>query len=271
MSAPAMSGPQTPGAKSPIEALKSGAQVYAATENPVVRTGQADEPVSTDELSLLERLKTKFFGNQRAPRPYTTTGVDPSALPFDSTAGLYGPPTPGQSMDRAALLERIREAEQQASTRFGQSKPLPQEASGREDMFYEDMGRTDPFQQLLDGLRSGFVSNEVPNVENLRMVGVLNDDYDAMALLEDMEGHSYVLREGDPVENGHVVAVQGQRVIFRINDYGWLRNVALQLSPRNADPTKALGMNTESRKDRIEYEGEEQTTETGTTTEGSQE
>ena len=232
------------------------AQVFASTGPQVVRSGEGGAAVADDERSLLERLKLKFFGNQRAPRPYTTTGIDPAAVPFDSTADLFGPPSPGQALDRAALLERIREAEQQAAQRFGQGKPLPQEASGRHDVFYDDMGRTDPFEQLLDGLRSGFLTNAVPNVESLRMVGVLHDDYDAMALLEDMEGHSYILREGDPVENGHVVTVQDQRVIFRINDYGWLRNVALQLSPRNADPTKTLGMNTQNRPDRIQYQEE---------------
>ena len=73
------------------------------------------------------------------------------------------------------------------------------------------------------------------------MVGMLSDDYEALALLEDMEGHSYILRAGDPIENGHVVAVTERRVMFEVDDYGWLRRVTLQLSPRGSDPSKALG------------------------------
>jgi hypothetical protein len=111
----------------------------------------------------------------------------------------------------------------------------------RADVRYDDLGRRDPFEPLLKGLRSGFVSDDLPTVESLRMVGVLHDADMAMALLEDMEGHSYILRPGDLIANGQVLAVGAERVLFTINDYGFTRTVALQLSPRGADPSKSLG------------------------------
>jgi hypothetical protein len=88
------------------------------------------------------------------------------------------------------------------------------------------------------------------------MVGVLHDDYDALALLEDMEGHSYILRSGDPVENGVVLDVRERRVLFEVDDYGWLRTVALQLSARGSDPSKALGLNDSA--DRSDSDEEEE-------------
>ncbi|HUU44300.1 MAG TPA: hypothetical protein VM118_01095 [Acidobacteriota bacterium] len=241
---------ETPSANQPVTTddyavTPDDPNIWASVDTPADAGTPIDAMERHQEQSLLDRLKTKFFGDKPAPRPYTTTSIDPS-IP---AGAAYGPPTPDGAglLDRKALLERIRLAEEDAVQHGG--IPVQRDSRGRAEVRYDDMGRRDPFQRLLGGLRSGFVTDELPNVENLRMVGVLRDDYDSMALLEDMEGHSYILRPGDPVENGHVVAVQEQRVLFQVDDYGWTRTVALQLSPRGNDPTKALGFNSNSETD----------------------
>lgn len=109
-------------------------------------------------------------------------------------------------------------------------------------LYYNDMGRRDPFQPLVTGLRSGFVTDQLPDVETLRLVGVLNDDVEALALLENVEGFSYIMRVGDAVQHGSLIAIQGNRALFRVDDYGWSHVVALQLTPRGADPSKSLGL-----------------------------
>lgn len=216
---------------------------------PVSHDNKTDAAASSDEDTevqpsgtLLDRLKTKFFGNQTAPRPYTT--VDPEGLPG---AEPYGPPTPSNDLDREALLERIRQTEQRvAAGESGHNATEDEEGAGgiptRTMLYYDDMGRRDPFAPLVTGLRSGFVTDQLPVIETLRLVGVLHDDVEALALLENVEGYSYIMRSGDKVQNGSLVAVQGNRALFRVDDYGWSHVVALQLTPRGSDPSKALGL-----------------------------
>ena len=162
----------------------------------------------------------------------------------DST--MFGPPSPGAGIDRAGLMERIRIATEQAQAAADSaSYPMASSSGLRSDVFYDDQGRRDPFEPLLKGLRSGFISDALPSVETLRMVGVLRDADVTMALLEDTDGHSYIMRPGNQVANGRIVSVSDSRVICQVDEYGWTRTVVLQLTSQGADPSKALGMNTQ--------------------------
>lgn len=249
--------PQGPQPSTPAERAQADNEaaeaMWASTTGPRPSTKSADQGGTSNQAAaesetgaqptgtLLDRLKTKFFGDQVAPRPYTT--VDDASLPG---AEQLGPPTPSNNLDREALLERIRQTEQRVAA--GGSGDLLGEEGGaggiptRAMLHYDDMGRRDPFQPLVTGMRSGFVTDQLPDIETLRLVGVLHDDIEALALLENVEGYSYILRTGDPVQNGKLIAVQGDRALFRIEDYGWSHVVALQLTPRGADPSKALGL-----------------------------
>lgn len=227
----------------------TGSPLWASTaanvETTQPQTGQAG--TTKPEEALIDRLKNKFFSGRPAPRPYSTEEGDlqeqlrrlGAGMPVDSN--IYGPPTPVMTYDRETLLERIRQATQNAALHGGDT--LAANGPARVDVRYDDLGRRDPFAPLLKGLRSGFVSDDLPTVESLRMVGALRDDQEALALLEDMEGHSYIMRAGDQVAHGRVVSVGEQRVLFSVDEYGWTRTVALQLTPRGGDPTKTLGAN----------------------------
>jgi hypothetical protein len=200
---------------------------------------------ATTQDALIDRLKTKFFSGGRAPKPYMTEQgiIAEQLIGMDSSA--LGPPSPGSDMDREALLERIRQTALENESRVP-ANALPSLPGGpaRAEVFYDDLGRRDPFEPLLKGLRSGFLSDELPSVETLRMVGVLKDDDQALALMEDTEGHSYILRPGDAVENGRVLSVGEARTVIQVDEYGWTRTVVLQLSSRGGDPSKAMGAQT---------------------------
>jgi hypothetical protein len=201
--------------------------------------------------TLFERLRAKFLTEQTPPRPYTTIDF-PSAgvIGGDSlVASTYGPPTPATMLSREELLLRVRQAAEAAGLPPGQLSDQQGLVSAsilpaRDMVIYDDMGRRDPFAPLVKGLHSGFVSNQIPSVENLRLVGVLRDDHEALALLENQEGYGYVLHVGDQVENGTVTAIQENRVLFQIQDFGWSHIVALQLTTRGSDPSKSLGAKT---------------------------
>jgi Tfp pilus assembly protein PilP len=74
------------------------------------------------------------------------------------------------------------------------------------------------------------VENRIPNVEGLKLVGVLESDGGAnRALFEDKSGFSYILQTGDKVRNGYVLRVDEDQVYFQIFEYGWSRTVALTM------------------------------------------
>jgi hypothetical protein len=249
-------GPKQPTAAERAQAENEAAEaMWASTTGPSANTKTASNRPATSHDNagdvegtevqppgtLLDRLKTKFFGNQIAPRPYTT--VDDAGL--QGTERL-GPPTPSNDLNREALLERIRQTEERVAAGGSGNDFTDEGGAGgvptRAILNYDDMGRRDPFAPLVTGLRSGFVTDQLPDIETLRLVGVLHDDVEALALLENVEGYSYIMRAGDKVQNGSLITVQGNRALFKVEDYGWSHVVALQLTPRGTDPSKSLGL-----------------------------
>lgn len=99
----------------------------------------------------------------------------------------------------------------------------------REVVRYRSYGRRDPFMPLVAKAISGFQNGELPDIETLRLVGVLNGDYSSMALLEDMEGYGYILETGDKVKNGYVIEIYQNKILFQISEFGWSRSVALTM------------------------------------------
>ncbi len=94
---------------------------------------------------------------------------------------------------------------------------------------YEPGIDRDPFKSLVGQGSAKVGTGKLPAVENLTLVGILEEDGGNQALFEDAEGNGYILRVSDPVRNGHLVSVQSDKAIFQITEYGWTRTVALNL------------------------------------------
>ncbi|HKZ22206.1 MAG TPA: hypothetical protein VJ165_03280 [candidate division Zixibacteria bacterium] len=95
---------------------------------------------------------------------------------------------------------------------------------------YRSLGKRDPFSPLVgDKKVTEFGQAPIPSIENLKLVGVLQDLQGNKALLEDNRGYGYIMEPGDRVKNGTVILVDEDRVVFQIQEYGWSRNVALDL------------------------------------------
>ncbi|MBD3243462.1 MAG: SH3 domain-containing protein, partial [Chitinivibrionales bacterium] len=90
---------------------------------------------------------------------------------------------------------------------------------------YTTYGR-DPFVPYSRKIDEGF-----PSVENLRLVGILYDRTDRIALLQDelFEDKSYAMREQDQVSNGTVWRINPTNVIFLITELGISRTYTLEL------------------------------------------
>lgn len=222
--------------------LAANAQPTDVTLPPTVSSSDT----LTGQDALIEKLKNKFFSGQRAPKPYLTEQGILAEQMKTGEVGSFGPPSPGSDMDREELLERIRQAALNNENLPANMLPSVPGGPVRAEVFYDDLGRRDPFEPLLKGLRSGFISEELPSVEALRMVGVLKDNEQALALMEDTDGHSYIMRPGDPVENGRVLSVGEARTVIQVDEYGWTRTVVLQLTSRGGDPSKTLGARSQS-------------------------
>ena len=221
-----------------------------------VASGGAD---SDEDLPLLARLQRKFFG----PADDERVAADPDSAALARIKALAAisdepasddrvtedreqaaPPT--RHVDREELESKIAVGDPDAvasihaATDGGpiggetnqrtawKGTPVRTDAARRE-VTYERAGRRDPFHPLIEGQRSGLWTTALPRVDALRLVGILEDYDGTVALFEDMEGYGYILHEDDPVKNGHVKTIGKNRVVFHIDDFGWVHTVVLQL------------------------------------------
>ena len=99
----------------------------------------------------------------------------------------------------------------------------------REIVLYNTGGRMDPFEPLVEDAQQSAGYDRIPDVESLRLVGILQDKKSSRALFEDANGYSYILQTGDRVKNGFLLSITDDRVVFQIRQYGWNRQVALDL------------------------------------------
>ncbi|MCL2689323.1 MAG: hypothetical protein FWE57_05700 [Chitinispirillia bacterium] len=92
---------------------------------------------------------------------------------------------------------------------------------------YRVYGR-DPFVPLVrdPGLTG------LPKVENLRLVGVLEDSRERIALLEDFtdQNRAFAMRTDDMVEYGRVLRIHRDRVVFLMSDFGVARSYTLRIA-----------------------------------------
>ena len=112
-----------------------------------------------------------------------------------------------------------------------ESDDQEQAVAQRESLVYVDEGRRDPFIPVSEEVDFEFGEMPLPAVENLRLVGTLEDQTGYKALLEDDAGYGYLLKSGDKVKNGFVVNVFRDKIFFQIEEYGWSRVISLELPP----------------------------------------
>ena len=104
--------------------------------------------------------------------------------------------------------------------------------------YYGAFNRRDPFASLISG---EFVSEKKMNPVELgrvELVGVVKSELDRFVMLEDNKGFSYMLRVGDKVRNGSVVAIGEESVVARVTTFGQTRKVTLHLAKRREGEKK---------------------------------
>ncbi len=92
--------------------------------------------------------------------------------------------------------------------------------------FYRSRAKRDPFYPLLEEEAN---EDTLLKVGSAILVGIIGEKSGNVALLKDASGRGYVLRKGDPVSSGRVIAVDDTSVTFLLNDFGIKRKVYLKL------------------------------------------
>ncbi len=84
---------------------------------------------------------------------------------------------------------------------------------------YEPGNRRDPFVSLI-GKGYKRTQEEVIDLSNLKLVGIMKGPKGAVALFEAPDGRSYSVRQGDAVRNGYVKNITDKEVIVEVTAYG---------------------------------------------------
>lgn len=149
--------------------------------------------------------------------------VSKAAVPSEQKAATAAAPSEEQVAEAGAPPEK-KEPAKAPRTSGVQIEAYPE----RKLVDYGTGSLRDPFVPLL-GSFSGQLGGEIPSLENLKLVGILESAQRAWALLEDSEGNGYMLTPNDRVKNGYLVSVSKNKAVFQVTEYGWTRTVALEL------------------------------------------
>lgn len=191
---------------------------------------------------------------QAAPvtKPSTVTSPTPAPVPVQKPQTSPAPSTTpaDEPIDEAvedaepedlepALEQGPGDQQERPTARFRRSSTSPAKMKGtmvaefptRLVIKYDDGARRDPFATLIDETKqyNNPIERRIPNVEGIRLVGVIESETGNSALFEDKDGYGYILREGDKIQKGYCLRIQPDRVFFQIFEYGWSRTVALNL------------------------------------------
>lgn len=94
--------------------------------------------------------------------------------------------------------------------------------------FYSSFGTRDPFRALVGGEFEPRLQ-ELVDLHTAELVGVLWEEKEHVAIVEDAQGFGYNLRPGDRVRNGSVVSVNQETLVARLNVFGHTSRVTLRL------------------------------------------
>jgi len=201
----------------------------------------ADAGTGDNETKKSDPVPQPNILKGKKPEPAKESREKPvidSDVPSQGTSGDVS--DSGAGKDKPVLPKDIREQSTPGvddELEYRKNPDRPTKTSGtlagrfpkRKVINYQSWGKRDPFTALIDKSLAGYEPGEPPNVETLRLVGVLESPQGSSALLEDYEGYGYILQDGDRIKNGYVVQIREDKIIFQIQEYGWSRTIALKL------------------------------------------
>jgi hypothetical protein len=101
----------------------------------------------------------------------------------------------------------------------------------RKVVHYSPVTDRDVFLPPTEKEEMSFTEAPLPLFDNLKLVGILRDRAGNRALLEDEVGFGYILSSGERIRNGYVIAVEDDRALFHVEEYGGYQIMVLELNP----------------------------------------
>ncbi len=131
--------------------------------------------------------------------------------------------------DKAA--EEITENSDNAETKEFNAQAIADTVFKNEFYAYKSKYRRDPFISVLELQREGL--NQI-EIETASYYGMIQGKNGRMALFKDATGMGYVFYEGQKIKNGVLLKIEQDSVIFKLQEYGVVRNKVIRLQT----PTK---------------------------------
>jgi hypothetical protein len=100
----------------------------------------------------------------------------------------------------------------------------------RERYFYSSFARRDPFASLLSGDFASTSGDDLLDIGEITLVGVMWGTDDKFAIVQDQRKHVHVLRVGDRVVNGKVIEVTRTSMTVQHYFFGESVNVTIQMN-----------------------------------------
>jgi hypothetical protein len=195
-------------------------------EDRVVLAAKEVKPAQKTGIQPSEKTKT-----QEKPSPQTQKETKP-AIPAEK------PKAPEPEKAKEMQADTLKPVKSDTLNKKAQTKipgKVMEETPKRELLVFHTGQRKDPFSPLTEKKNFELGSAPLPNIEELKLVGILEDNSGYKALLENDLGYGYILQVGDRIRNGSVVSVDKERVIFQIQEYGYTKNIALELFTPNQE------------------------------------
>ncbi len=162
--------------------------------------------------------------------------VEGSKAPMEGRGALAA--GSASATDASALGEAQKlEAERRKSREFTDRKVAEdvakqEEIDKKNRVVYNTFGIRDPFIPLEPDDAEGGL-----NIDQMKVVGIIASPTRPMAVLEhtSQPGLSVALKEGDAIQNGRVLKIERDRVVFLLEEFGVSRQFALKLQAPKGD------------------------------------
>ncbi|MBN1211393.1 MAG: AMIN domain-containing protein [candidate division Zixibacteria bacterium] len=233
----------------PVEKQKSEARPTVVVKEQIPPPKKESKPADEKETPQYTTVeKTRKTNQNNSSAPLGSVKKESKSQPSQSESSPVKPAPVKQvkeaadrdeSKPAAAPKVEEKETKSKSTSRFRRSPTGPTKIKGtlvaefpkRLVVKYKARSYRDPFETLINESRTydSPIEQRLPNVEGLKLVGIIESGSGNRALFEDNEGYSYILKSGDKVKKGYVLRVENDRVYFQIFEYGWSRTVALKI------------------------------------------
>jgi hypothetical protein len=169
-----------------------------------------------------------------AAKAQTTTPVSaPAPIQRDDSAA---PAPAGDAASSAALPSALADpavaSKADTAIAYSSNDPVEGKTSLRQSMAaYKAQGWRDPFVSLVSSEKRDMRSDKV-DLSVVTLVAIVTGSGDTFCVVEDGEGTSYILREGDTVRNGRVLRIGATTVTASQTILGYTTQVQLELIER---------------------------------------